>query len=572
MFSTPLPFPNSPFVYGPEQDTNPAPSTILNFDGKLTVGNLNIYFSVPYEKRFFGAGFPGSIAQGDIAQDTLKDNMGQPLCAPSDDPSILKQPGVCLDRNRESRTDVVNYFERYGAAEYKARFSSKAGLSVKAYFIDFVRDFDRLLILMPSTILPGGLTFNAPVNVYKVGGSVDGDVEFSDKFRLLYGAEAFHEWVPDTTTAGGSRQGAGIQTIFYGPYDVSRLPVACPHTANGWDPMTGPQNIGFVDKCPVTFIFAVSRTTIGGFAAAQIRPIKKLILDGGARLQFAPELTSDARGYGLQPTASASAVYEFLPDWHLKVNYAQGFRAPVFNNTDSNGEAVEIDGRTDLKTEHSEAYQAEVNARLLKGKKRVRELDFRADYSYTKLTNFITFVGGRYDNVGDRGINAAEFLAKLYLKGGHRIELGYSYVKIDTADKGAFLSMPEHWFNFTAIANLVPDKVEAMGMLKIYGAMEDPNRRVEARGLGFNMADGTPQTVVVNPYELVVDRLPPAAELQLGVAWHPTPKLNVQGTVYNAFANKHYELDVFNDREPRLEIVPTENESFRFFASAAYTF
>ncbi len=279
-------------------------------------------------------------------------------------------------------------------------------------------------------------------------------------------------------------------------------------------------------------------------------------------------------------------MYEFIPDWHVKLNYAQGFRPPVFNNTDSNGEGVEIDGDRNLEVERSTSYQAEVNARLLKGKKRIRELSLRADYSYTTLENFITFVGGRYSNVGDRGIHSAEFLAKLYLKGDHRVELGWTWVDIATADKGSFYSMPEHWFNVAGVATMVPDKFQVIGLLKIYGAMEDPNRRVEARDLQFEPMYGsadpgqcygcpgvaTPQTVIVEPYELVVDRLPPAAELQIGFRWFPTEKLQVQATAYNTFNNKHYSLDAFNDWAPRLEILPHEYEAFRFFASATYNF
>src|SRR5207249_4882017 len=152
--------------------------------------------------------------------------------------------------------------------------------------------------------------------------------------------------------------------------------------------------------CPLTFSFTVSRTTVGAFTSLQLRPTKKLILDGGVRLQAAPKVATLDRSYGLTPTLSAAAVYEFTPGWHLKFNYAEGFRPPVFQDTDSNGEAVQIDGDPNLSVETSKSGQAEINARLLKGVKRIRELDVRADYSYTELQNFIAFIGGRHANTG----------------------------------------------------------------------------------------------------------------------------------------------------------------------------
>jgi len=60
-----------------------------------------------------------------------------------------------------------------------------------------------------------------------------------------------------------------------------------------------------------------------------VAPVQKLTLDGGIRIQ---------KGFGdlaydLVPLGSAAIVYNFLPDFHLKLNYATGFRAPVYQNT-----------------------------------------------------------------------------------------------------------------------------------------------------------------------------------------------------------------------------------------------
>lgn len=592
MFSTPLPNPNSLYIYGPEQEADPARSLILSFDGKLALGPVTLSWNIPYMERNFGVTFPGAVVQEDRNEDLLAE------CTPTGGGlDSIRAGDHCVDRGRASRRNQINWYDRYGALEYRTRFSRRAGLTVKGYFVQQVRTMDPIVILPPiPQLLEGGLTFFNSVYTYHAGTAFDGDVEVSNKVRVLYGGEAFYDWVADTVGDRGadvaSRQGAGGEAWFPAPYDLTKLPLPCPKrgTWNGMQVMDST----FVEQCPVTFLFTANKTVLGAYASAQYRPTTKLILDGGFRLQVAPELFERSRGYDPVPIFSGAAVYEFAHDWHVKLNYAEGFRPPIFNNTDSNGEAVEIDGDRNLQTERSRSFQTEVNARLLKRKKRIRELNLRADYSYTTLENFITFVGGRYANVGDRGIHSAEFLAKLYLKGDHRIELGYTWLQIDMADKGAFDSVPEHWFNVGGVVSLVPGTLEATGIVRVLGAFEDPNRRVEYRDLEFDCSlsqfdgDGNvvgpclpgyadpsnrEQTVGVQPHEVVVDRIPPAAELQIGVRYRGMgDRLTVQATAYNALNATHYQPDAFDDMQPRLEILPHNYEAFRFFASATYNY
>jgi hypothetical protein len=93
-------------------------------------------------------------------------------------------------------------------------------------------------------------------------------------------------------------------------------------------------------------------------------------------------LSSTSRSYGLTPTLSGAAVYEFLPDWHLKLNYAVGLPAAGLQQHRHQWRRPSPStARSDLKVETSRSGQVEVNARLLKGKRRIRELDLRADYS-----------------------------------------------------------------------------------------------------------------------------------------------------------------------------------------------
>jgi outer membrane receptor for ferrienterochelin and colicin len=245
----------------------------------------------------------------------------------------------------------------------------------------------------------------------------------------------------------------------------------------------------------------------------------------------------------------------------------------VFNNTVSNGEDLQINGNPKLNVETSDAAQAEINARIFKGERRIRELAFRIDASYTRITNLIQVAGGQYFNSGERDLASVEFLGKLYIQGGHRIELGYTYLRGDTSDKGLLKSLPEHWFNLATVFQLVSNKLVATTNLKVVGAAEDPNRLVDYRGL---MADPTTgaatNPLIVLPTDLVMDRIPPIAELSAGVTWMPVPKLAIRAQVYDALAGHYYQPDAFSDYEPHLEYLPNPFEGFRAYVSALYQY
>ena len=72
--------------------------------------------------------------------------------------------------------------------------------------------------------------------------------------------------------------------------------------------------------------------------------------------------------------------------------------------------------------------------------------------------------------------------------------------------------------------------------------------------------------------DLVFDRLPPVAELSLGLTWTPTAKMVVQATVYNALAQHAYVPDVYFDYEPHLETIPNPYEGLRAYLSAIYQY
>jgi outer membrane receptor protein involved in Fe transport len=568
LFHSALPQPNSANVYGPLTETDQPQSMIVTVDGKLTYGKLALRVYAPFGQKYNPMGLSGEPVRETLPEDAQ--------C-----PAASTDPG-CVDPRKASRKNREDVFDRYAVLEYRTRFAhEKAGIAARAYLQQFVRGFEPLQVLAPSQllVLPGGLAFRADLTSYRTGAAFDGDVELAPQLRVLYGAEAFREWKPDNTTT--SLQGSGTQSELVAPYDLTRVPLLCPRS---YDPTTKASVP--VAGCPLTFAFPASRTVLGAYVDPQYRPNKRLIFDLGGRVQVAPG-SLGSLAYAMNTTVAATMVWNFIPSWHLKLNYAEGFRPPVFNNTTSNGEGLQIGGNPKLTVETSKATQAEINARIFKGERRIRELSFRIDGSYTRINNLIQVASGNYGNSGDRGMTSLEFLGKLYLQGGHRLELGYTYLRGDTSDKGRLRSLPENWFSLAGVWSLIGNKLTATTTLKVTGAAEDPNRLVEYRGNAYYTCPAADPTCSMGPKagsvspdntttvaatDLVLDRLPPTADLSLGIQYSPTPKLAIRASAYNALFNHAYQPDVFYDYEPHLEYLPNPFEGFRAYLSMMYQY
>lgn len=546
----------TPIIYGPLTTSDQSRGVFVNLSGKATwAGKLMLRVQYPFGHLTNPLGLAGNPVVKTLPEDA------RPECAQRDAPE-----STCVDNLRKSRTNEWRTFDRFIVAEYRDRFANgMAGISLKGYGIEFVRGMFPQTALAPSPLVQGGLALDIDMLHYRVGGALDGDIEVAKPLRVLYGAEAFTEWIPDGS--GESRQGRGSPVHLDSPYDLSTTPLPCPRI---YDPSTG--KLAPIPGCPMTFTFEASRSIIGAYINPQLRPTRKLILDAGARVQVAPE-TLGSIGYPATLTAAGTVVWSFVPNWYLKLNYAQGFRPPVFNNTSGNAESgAQFTGAPDLKVETSDAVQAEINARIFKGDRRIRELSFRLDGSYTRLSNLIQINSGAYGNSGDRAIASGELLGKLYVQGGHRLELAYTWMRIATADRGLIRGMPEHWFNFATVFNLVTDRLSTTTNLKIAGSAEDPNRLVEYRDTTYDSAGMVTNPLTVKATDLVVDKLPPIADLSLGVSWTPLRKLAVRAVVYNALLQHAYQPDVFFDYEPHAEYLPNPYEGFRAYLSALYQY
>jgi hypothetical protein len=115
--------------------------------------------------------------------------------------------------------------------------------------------------------------------------------------------------------------------------------------------------------------------------------------------------------------------------------------------------------------------------------------------------------------------------------------------------------------------------------MRVIGAMEDPNRMVEYRDYGYDqygrvISLQTMQgaSLAVPPSALVLDRLPPQAELQVGLTWFPSKRMSVRATVWNALNGRYYIPDAFGEFQPRLEFTPFPYEDLRAYLQASYQY
>ena len=511
LLSSAVPQPGGPAFTALAGDVEPPRSWFLSIDGKFTFGPVSLYYAVPF---------------GD------------------------NHPSLTFGNTLQNGTTWNNY-DRYGVLEYKDSFAhDRFAIDAKGYFVQFVRDY-AIQLFPPSSIFPsfidangqrnpGGVTFSFNHQfIYRTGGTLDTTITLPQHLRLLVGGEAFFE-------------GAAASTEhFISPVDSKELPLLCPVDLKGAP----------VSNCPRPLLNAVGRVVAAAYADLQWHPVPSLALDGGVRYQQG----FGGRGYAPQLLYSGALVWSFLTNYHLKASYATGFRAPVFQNTDVPAGGLEYGGSPSLLTESSQSFQGEWNARVLRNVKLVRELELRADYSYTVLSDLIQIRDGSYGNTGKRAIHSVEGYAKLFLRGEHFLQASYTYLHTETTDAGVVRAAPSHWVSLGASFNLVSHLLDVNANVLITTSYLDPNRYPGVAG-GIAGATATARAT-----DLTFDRLPPVAMLQVGFHLRFLhDRLNVSGQLYNVFNQRYYYPDPFYDLAPTVEQTPTPAPGFSFFGSVSY--
>ena len=550
VLSSPAPQPNGPSLYGSPLTSSVRRSWLLDLDGKITLGPVSLAYNLPFGKRYQPLTFPGAVVHSGLPSVV---GPGEVLGLPAGSPRPYNATDA-TDPDGVGRDTVSTFFDRYAILAYRSRFwAERLGVDAKAYLVDFHRGLDYYGIFPPSKLLPGGLAFRADSTIRRFGGTADADITVAPTVHLLAGVEGFRESISDGKMDLPSP-------------DPARFPFACPREPDGSFSVghatdENPAGSSHPSRCPLTFVFDSDRAVVGGFVDGQVRLLPSLALDAGLRLQRA----GGKRPYDTQFLRSGALVWGFAEGWHAKASYAEGFRPPVFNNTDSNGEAVQYAGSDELMPETSKAGQVEINARLLRGVRRVRELGVRADYSYTVLDHNIIVADGRYKNSGRRGIHNAELLAKLYLEGDHALSVSTTYIEIASRDRGLFRALPSYWLSFGAVFNVVRSYLDVNANLLVKGALDDPNRVVDPA-----VPSTLPGVREAYNVDLAFDHVRPVALLQVGVRARNLlgGHVEVAGNCYNLLDQRFHYQDAFYELAPRLEQVSIPGEGISCFAHA----
>ena len=463
--------------------------------------------------------------------------------------------------------NALNWSNSFVYLKYMDRFNKdKVGLNTRLYYNQFQRQFAPAVVFPESPGLLAGLALNNNAVAHRVGWTVDMDFQLHRTVKLLAGGEAYYEWIKDANIT----MMAPLDEA--GQYRFDKLPLICPYYNRNGDGIPtylegDPNGTSFVPGCKQPFVFDSDRLVVAGFVSAQWRPVKRLTLDAGVRVQAAPLGNT---GYALVPLYSGAAVLKLYKDLYFKVNYSTGFRAPVFNNFNGNAAGIEYAGNQDMKPEHSQAITTEIITKLLRNKGIIREWNLRLDYSYNLIKDRIVILSGSYENAkGTSAIHAVEFLSRLYLKGGHAFNFAYTYLYSfgdNEVNGGAFRSIPNHWFSVAGIFNVLNKgrwRLDLNTSLRVIGSFEDPNR----------VALGTGTQVSAPASVLAYDRVPASAQLNFGlrlrvkVAKHP---LEFKANCYNALNGNFTAIDTGNALGPRTEMVPIPQQKFYFFLQAKY--
>jgi len=534
------PQPTGPTLFGNYQTSDPKRSWLYVIDGKATAGPLSAYWQwVDGETRT-----PTTVNYGAVQQSTPN--------------NLPWGPNMTTDPLGLARDNVFNRWDRYGTLAYRDRFGgARLGVDAKAYIAQMVVDFARIQQSPASLVVPGGVVSSTLAISQRAGVTLDGEVLLPASNRLLFGGEAFREWSDgqDLTFSNPDPARSGTPPGTRNPFAFP-----CPFDPSG---------MRYLPSCPIAVVFPSSRVVTAGFLSDQWRLFPTLLLDAGARVQAG----AGQFGYDPQVLFSGALVWNFVPSWHLKANFAQGFRSPVFVHINSNAAGFNAAGSPDIRNEQSNAVQGEINARLLRGVRRVRELTLRADYSYSLIDDLIT-VGtlGRFVNSGRRGIHSAETLAQLFLRGGHEIRFSYTFLRVLDAAEGVVQSVPSHVFTVGALFNLA-ERVDLVNTLWLASSVLDPNLDAHPNlsrcipGLPSEPANCGADATITN---VVWDRLPAPALWNLGLRWRPSTGLELSAFVYNLLDQHWIAQDAIND--PTFEHQPLLGAGRSAFANLRYQY
>ena len=526
-------------TYGPGFDSEGGTSHSLTFSGNAEYGPLSLHWRVPWSYLAPSMTQSGAGIRPALGEDQLDCRLPQNAAACA----------LRVDPDRLARDTIYRYHPRIAIARYRQRLlGDRIGVDARAFFAQYVLEYTPLFFAAPSEILPGGLGLHMDYTTYRGGFSLDSDITLPWSSRLLIGGEVFYDYLPERRgRVRASEQG------------LASAPLQCP-PASGDNP------------CPVLIANESNRLTAGLFISGQTRILDQLALSAGTRLQV----------YGgkraLDPVfmVEGAAVWSFLQNANLKLSFSEGFRPPSLLKTD--GGVSFWDGNPNLNIERSRSVQAEINGRLLVDRMAIRQLAVRADYSYTWVKDFIVVNNNQFQNRSNLGIHSIELLARLQLKRGHNLSLGYTFNDVAADDVGRLRSIPGQWLTLQGVFQLIKDRLLFSTNLAVVGPFEDPNQRphraVGGMHLGSLGADGQPiqdPLVVATWSDRVLDRVGPAAIWNAGLRLAlPALKLTLSTDVYNILDVRSYNPEGFMDLSAGFETLPSPWRGISFMNTARF--
>ncbi|MEL7372251.1 MAG: TonB-dependent receptor, partial [Myxococcota bacterium] len=209
------------------------------------------------------------------------------------------------------------------------------------------------------------------------------------------------------------------------PKDIIELPLAM-SVSGARIGFFGPNTGNFIDGGEL--VPNSQSNVISTYLNNELNLFERIAVSGGVRFNY-----SDT--YASTLLASANIVGQLLAydsvQSYLKLSYTQGFRPPSFEQRFST--APFGLGNQGIGPERSEAFQVELNAKLLRDKGPFQHLSIRADFAHTELKDLIALrnsedgESAQFDNLGTRVVDSVEAVIDLRFKRGHRVWAAYSF-------------------------------------------------------------------------------------------------------------------------------------------------
>ncbi|MEM7676947.1 MAG: TonB-dependent receptor [Myxococcota bacterium] len=304
---------------------------------------------------------------------------------------------------------------------YATRFFDEAvGLQTRVYL--WSQEFQVDSVIFPSSpnSIPNPFILRLAIdNQFRYGANLEIDAKLPLGNTLLAGIEYYRAEI------------SGARLAFFGP-----------NTGN------------FIDGGEL--VPDSESNVISVYVNNELNLFERIAVSGGVRFNY-----SDT--YASAFLASANIVGQLLDydsvQSYLKLSYTQGFRPPSFEQRFST--APFFLGNQNIGPERSEAFQVELNAKLLRDKGPIRHLTIRADFAHTELKDLIALrdsedgQSAQFNNLGTRVVDSVEAALDLRFKRGHQMWATYSFNQVrDTTAQIDIRNNAPHIINVGGLVRL----------------------------------------------------------------------------------------------------------------------